>query len=65
VGRIATLHTPVIIHKKEKCVQNAISLSIGLLTTIVTTFPRHSVMDVKKRHLLKVGWAAGRAQERK
>jgi hypothetical protein len=49
VGRIATLHTPVIIHRKDQCVQNAISLSIGLLTTIMTTFPRHNSMDLKRR----------------
>jgi hypothetical protein len=48
VGRIATLHTPVIIHRKDKCVQNAISLFIGLLTTIMTTFPRQNSMNLKE-----------------
>lgn len=33
---IVILLTPVTIHMKEKCVQNAISLFIGLLLTIVT-----------------------------
>jgi hypothetical protein len=64
VGRIATLHTPVIIRRKDKCVQNAISIFIGLLTTIRTASPKHSGMDLKRRHVLKVGWAAGHPQER-
>ncbi len=34
--RIAILLTSVIIQIKEKCVRNAISLFIGLLTTIMT-----------------------------
>jgi hypothetical protein len=38
VERIAILPTPVIIQMKEKCVQNAISLFIGLLTIITTRF---------------------------
>jgi hypothetical protein len=47
VERITTLHTPVIIHRKDKCARNAISLFIGLLTTIMTTFPRHNSMDLE------------------
>ena len=35
--RIAILPTPVSIQMREKCVQNAISLFIGLLTTIMMT----------------------------
>ena len=34
--RIAILPTPVSIQMREKCVQNAISLFIGLLTTIIS-----------------------------
>jgi hypothetical protein len=55
VGRIATLHTPVIIRRKDKCVQNAISIFIGPLTTIRTASPKHSGMDLKRRHFLEVG----------
>jgi hypothetical protein len=54
VGRNATLHTPVIIRRKDKCVQNAISIFIGLSTTIRTAFPKHNGMDLKRRHLYKV-----------
>src|SRR5919199_6051310 len=34
--KVATLLTPVIIQTKDKCVQNVISLSIGLLAIMVT-----------------------------
>ena len=53
-GRIATLHTPVIIRRKDKCVLNAISICIGL-STIRTASPKQHGMDLKRRHLLKVG----------
>jgi hypothetical protein len=55
VGRIATSHTPVIIRRKDKCVLNAISIFIGLSTTMRTAFPKHNGMDLKRRHFLKVG----------
>jgi hypothetical protein len=45
----------VIIRRKDKCVQNAISIFIGPLTTIRTASPKHSGMDLKRRHFLKVG----------
>jgi hypothetical protein len=50
--RIAILLTPVIIQMKEKCVQNAISLFIGLLTTIMMRLPKFNSMNLLRGRVL-------------
>ncbi|HEU4446823.1 MAG TPA: hypothetical protein VFR94_19280, partial [Nitrososphaeraceae archaeon] len=49
---ILILPTPVIIHSKEKCVQNVISLFIGLLTAIMMRLLKLNNMNLPRGSIL-------------